>query len=202
MNLMLKSLTILIAAALLGLVSLAGHDRNFGDGTLPDFLAEYDVDEDGVLSEEERQAMKDARAEARAERIAEIDTDGDGTISEEERAAAREALVARIQERRSERFNEADADDDGAISSEEFLAIEAVARLAERRPERAEAIFNRLAGEDGAISEEEFLANLRPHRGHHRHHPSPTPEDDASEGEAEQVAEVERQQLEPAEASR
>ena len=44
----------------------------------------------------------------------------------------------------------ADTDDDGALSLEEFSAIGAIARLAERRPDAVEKIFNRLdEDEDG-----------------------------------------------------
>ena len=33
--------------------------KSFGDGTLPEFLTKYDVNEDGSIDEEERQAIKD-----------------------------------------------------------------------------------------------------------------------------------------------
>ena len=45
-------------------------ERTFGDGTLPHFLEIYDLDGDGVLSEEERQAMREARS-SRAQEMAE-----------------------------------------------------------------------------------------------------------------------------------
>ena len=54
----------------------------------PPFL-EYDLNEDGVLDEEERQAAKDARKNRAKEKRASWDTDEDGEISEEEREAAR-----------------------------------------------------------------------------------------------------------------
>ena len=36
-----------------------GGDNRFGDGSLPEFLAKYDLDENGMLDEEERQAAKE-----------------------------------------------------------------------------------------------------------------------------------------------
>ena len=60
----------------------------FGNGTLPEFLVKYDLNEDGVLDEEERQAAKDARKNRAKERRALWDTDEDGEISKEEREAA------------------------------------------------------------------------------------------------------------------
>ena len=54
-------------------------------------LAQFDLNEDGIIDEEERQAAKEARRAARAERrathIAEFDTDGD-ELSDEEREGA------------------------------------------------------------------------------------------------------------------
>ena len=72
------------------------------------------------------------------------DADGDGEISDEEREAAREALRAKIEENRRERFFEVDNGDDGALNLDEFAAIGALERLAERRPDALQKIFNRL----------------------------------------------------------
>lgn len=184
-------------AALIGSASLAfadrgrdgggdeseGGDKTFGDGSLPEFLAKYDLDGDGALNEEERQAAKEDRKTRAQERRESWDTDGDGEISDEEREAARDALRAKIEERRNERFAEADSDDDGALSTEEFAAIGAIARLAERRPEAAEKIFSRLDADDsGSISAEEFTSHLghRRHHGGRDHHDGG--DDDAEEG--------------------
>ena len=171
---MKKTTLILTAAALAGSLTFASADgdRTIGNGDLPDFLVEYDVNGDGTIDEEERQAMKDARREARAERHAQWDTDGDGEISDEEREAARAALRARIEEKRNERFHAADTDGDGCLSLEEFSAIPAVARLAEKHPDKVLAIYNRLDanGEDG-VKVDEFTAHL----GHRRSGNRPPP---------------------------
>lgn len=160
-----------VAIAALGLATQAGaqaeQTRSFGDGTLPEHLAIYDVDEDGVLSIEEIQTMKEARETRRDQWRNRWDTNEDGVIDEQEREAAREALRQRIEERRGERFNDADTDGDGCLSLAEFMAIPAVADLAERMPEAPARIHARLdANDDGCLSLEEFLVHLR-HRHEH-----------------------------------
>ncbi|MGB0326545.1 MAG: EF-hand domain-containing protein [Akkermansiaceae bacterium] len=160
---------ILITGALFGGNALADDEgRSFGDGTLPEFLQQYDVNEDGVIDEEERQAIREARRAAREERRAAIDTDGDGEISAEEREAAREDIRERMAERRAEKFAEI-AGDDGLLSLEEFAAIPGIARLPE---ERVAALFGRLdADESGDVSLEEFNGRLRRSRPPHRPRP-------------------------------
>ncbi|MEZ5300238.1 MAG: EF-hand domain-containing protein [Verrucomicrobiales bacterium] len=163
----------------------AKADRpELGIAELPEFLAEFDVDGDGQLSEEERQAAKEAR-KARIDEIRDrIDTDGDGEISDEEREAAREAMRERIEAKRSERFAAADTDDSGGISAEEFAAIGPVSHLPE---DVAARIFDRLdSDDDGSISEEEFLAHLRPR--HVRPPVGPRPPRDGEGGDAEPPA--------------
>lgn len=169
----IKHLITLGLALGLGIASTMARHRSFGEG-LPDYLQEFDVDENGKLDEEERQAAKEARQEKRAERIAEFDTDGDGTLSDEEREAAREAHRAAIEEKRNERFNEL-AGDDGSLSAEEFAAIPA---LEGKDAERVAALFARLDADDsGDVNADEFLARLKKHRRgpkrpshRHRHH--------------------------------
>lgn len=135
-------------------------DRSIGDGTLPEFLEQFDTNEDGIIDEEERQAIRDLRAKMREERRNSIDTDGDGKISREEIEAAREAMRQKIEERRLEKFNEI-AGEDGLISPEEYATIPGVERLPEAIQE---AIFARLdADESGDISSEEFFHRLRRH---------------------------------------
>lgn len=159
---MMKLTHILIAGTLLGGASLAqADDRSFGDGTLPEFLQQYDLNEDGTIDEEERQAIRDARRAAREERRAMIDTDGDGEISSDEREAAREAIRERIAERRAENFAEI-AGEDGLLSLEELAALPPLSRASE---ERIASIFARLdEDESGDVSLEEFNARLRVHR--------------------------------------
>lgn len=155
--------TLLICTTLLGSAALSGADdrKPFGNGTLPEFLKPYDLDEDGKLSVEERQAYAKAMREAALERMKEKklpwDTDGDGKLSEAERKAAIEAMRKRIEEERGKRFDELDKNDDGKLSAEEFL------RVPNLLPEIAAKIMAHLDKDgDGFISKAEFLAALQP----------------------------------------
>lgn len=167
--------TLLLSAVLTvtaGLSRAGDPPRNpFGNGGLPEILKAYDVDGDGKLSEEERQAfiqaVKDGTA-PKPERPARPgkpeggehpanpwDTDGDGKLSDAEKAAAREAIRAKIEEQRSKRFDELDTNDDGSLSLEEFSAAPGI------RAEAAARIFDRLDKDNNdAVSKEEFLAAL------------------------------------------
>lgn len=193
----IKHLITLGLALSLGIASTMARHRSFGEG-LPDYLQEFDVDENGQLDEEERQAAREARQARKEARRAEADTNGDGVLSDEEREAAREAHRAAIEEKRTERFNEI-AGEDGAISAEEFAAIPG---LADKDAERVAALFERLDSDDsGDVSSEEFLARLKKHkRGHkrpsprHRHHRRGGERDDdggdGGEGEGDGGAEA------------
>ena len=139
----------------------------FGNGNLPEFLVKYDLNEDGVLDEEEKQAAKDARKERAKERRSKWDTDEDGEISKEEREAARDALRAKIEEKRLARFAEVDTDGDGSLSAEEFGAIGSIKRLGKWSPTSIERIFARLDDDENeGISADEFTLHLK----HCRHH--------------------------------
>ncbi len=123
-------------------------------------LAEYDTDGDGVLSDEEKAAAKEAREAARQAFIDVHDTDGDGVLNEEERAAAREAREAERARAKEERFNEIDGDGDGEVSQEELATA-----LPEASEERVAQVLARYdADENGTISVDEFLNPERPER--------------------------------------
>jgi Ca2+-binding EF-hand superfamily protein len=151
--------TLITALMATGSFSFAG-DRSIGDGTLPEFLQQFDTNEDGQIDEEERQAVRDLRAKMREERRNSIDTDGDGQIGPEEIEAAREELRSKIEERRLTKFNEIAGEDD-LISKEEYATIPGIDRL----PDFIfDAIFDRLDRDDsGDISSEEFFQRLRDH---------------------------------------
>ncbi len=92
----MRALTIMFVAALFVTAAsqIQADERTFGDGTLPDFLAVYDTDGDGKLSEEERQAMKEARKDKRDAWIADAtQADGDRGLSNGQLAYA--ALLER-----------------------------------------------------------------------------------------------------------
>lgn len=162
----MKTTPILIASSLLLAAGVRAQTteptppRPFGTGELPEFLKPYDLDGDGKLSTEERQAFEKAMREARPKlpgRLNPWDTNGDGKLSPEEIQAARDAVAAKIRETRIKRFNELDVNEDGELSAEELKAIpgitdEMVARMISHLDKDA----------NGTISLEEFLAVLRP----------------------------------------
>ena len=154
-----------------------GRERCFGHGRLPEILQQFDLNEDGRIDEEERQAAKEARRQARAERraalVEEWDADGDGELSREERNAAHEAAReerrAALQERREEMFSDV-AGEDECLDWDEFRDLKPF-----RRKPRwyVASIFRRVdTNDDDCISFEEFTSRLtrqgHGHRGHRR----------------------------------
>jgi len=162
---MKRTTTTLLAATLLfGAASITAqaqpNRKPFGTGELPEFLKPYDLDGDGKLSVEERQAYEKATREAlpnRPGRVNPWDTDGDGVLSEAEKEAARAAISAKITAERTKRFNELDKDADGFLTSTELAAIPHIT------PEQVTGMITHLdADKDGKISLAEFTAALKP----------------------------------------
>jgi Ca2+-binding EF-hand superfamily protein len=103
---MKKTTTRLAAAAFIGILSANSEAQTttapkkvFGSGELPEFLKAYDINADGKLSVEERQAYEKASREARP-KLPNLknrwDLDGDGKLSDAEKQAARDAISAKI----------------------------------------------------------------------------------------------------------
>ncbi len=153
---------ILALLALIALPALSqAQERTFGNGTLPEFLALYDVDNSGGLSTEELQALQADRKSRRSRLQARWDSDGDGKISNAEREGARTAIIETIERRRSNRFDDVDNDGNGFLSSEEFGQISAVIVADNDSPGLANQIFNNLdLDQDSQVSKEEFLRTL------------------------------------------
>jgi len=134
-------------------------------------IAQYDTDGDGVLSGEEKAAMRAAieaeRDAKRAEFIAKWDADGDGVLNAAERAAAKAAMEAEKLAALTEKFNALDTDASGGISAEEWAAGAPEGADATKV---AEAFDRKDADDDSSISLEEFTAKpARPaHRGGRR----------------------------------
>jgi Ca2+-binding EF-hand superfamily protein len=145
--------------------SAQADSRSWGDSTLPQQLAIYDVDGDGVLSVEEIQAMEAARKTRHDEWVAGWDMNGDGVIDETEQAAAQGVMRDQIEATRTNRFHEADSDADGCLTFEEFSAIPAVIEMAESQPDEPARIYGQLdANDDNCVDMEEFTARLREER--------------------------------------
>lgn len=156
--------SILVASSLLGSAILAqGLSKSFGDGTLPEFLMRYDVNDDGIIDEEERQAIKEERKAARQSR-----RNSGGKMSLKERLAARDSIRERILSKRAKKFAEI-AGEDGVLSLEELSSLPAFKNAFK---ERVDSIFARLdSDKSGDVSLEEFNQRLRNHRPSDESHP-------------------------------
>ena len=137
-----------------GMSVKAQTGRSFGDGTLPDFLKPYDINNDGVLSAEEREGARKGLADrAKDALLAKWDTNGDGKLSPAELELARKAAFTEITKIRTERFNAADTNTDGFLSPAEFAAMVPASAVPDPR---LFAILD--TDKDGKISLAEFLA--------------------------------------------
>ena len=156
--------SILVASGLLGSAILAQDlSKSFGDGTLPEFLMRYDVNDDGIIDEEERQAIKEERKAARQSR-----RNSGGKMSLKERLAARDSIRERILSKRAKKFAEI-AGEDGVLSLEELSSLPAFKNAFK---ERVDSIFARLdSDKSGDDSLEEFNQRLRNHRPSDESHP-------------------------------
>lgn len=137
--------------------------RTFGNGVLPEYLAVYDIDDNGRLSVEETQALRrDRNTGGRLTTFRnKWDTDRDGTISPAERDAAKAAIRQLIIERRCRRFAEVDRDGDEFLSKAEFNTISAVQSVDSDSPGTADDLFRHLdRNGDNRVSKDEFLRSL------------------------------------------
>jgi Ca2+-binding EF-hand superfamily protein len=123
----------------------------------------YDVNDDGIIDEEERQAIKEERKAARQSR-----RNSGGKMSLKERLAARDSIRERILSKRAKKFAEI-AGEDGVLSLEELSSLPAFKNAFK---ERVDSIFARLdSDKSGDVSLEEFNQRLRNHRPSDESHP-------------------------------
>lgn len=137
--------------------------RTFGNGVLPEYLAVYDINDDGTISLEEGQALRqDRNTSGRLDTFRHRwDTNRDGIISPTERDAAKAAIRQIIIDRRCRRFAEVDSNDDDFLSLAEFNSIAAVQSVDNSNPGTANDLFNHLDhNNDNRVSKAEFLRSL------------------------------------------
>lgn len=132
-----------LAAALLGGLSLAAFGASAGEKGGGKHWDRIDINGDGLVTQDELN-------ERSAGLIEKADANGDGAVSKEEMTSYREARRA---ERRAER--NPDKNDDGVVDRTEFIIA-------------AQDRFDRLdTNSDGVLSEDE-QPRRRGHRGGHR----------------------------------
>ena len=85
--------------------------------------AEADTNKDGIISDEERAAMRERIMEKRQKVLEEFDTDGDGQLNEDERSALQASIQERRDARRKEILAKYDKDGDGKLNPEERQAL-------------------------------------------------------------------------------
>ena len=142
---------IVIASALM----LSGISFAHAEGPPPltKFLKLFDLNGDGVLNEEERQAAKLALELKREEFIAKWDTNHDGKLSADEIQKLRRAIIEQIIAKRRAVFLKF-AGEDELMSKEEFAHMPI---FAEKDPVNVVALFERLDHDhDGSLTFAEF----------------------------------------------
>ncbi len=127
-----------------------GARSGFERGSFADRMSQFDLDGDGFLSDEERQAMREAR---HAEMLARFDLDGDGELSGEERLAARQARFE-DSDRGQALMRRFDVDGDGVLDETEQAAMDAYIQE-QQDVRRADQLAQYDADGDGELSQEE-----------------------------------------------
>jgi Ca2+-binding EF-hand superfamily protein len=160
------SSALLAAALLLGALARVEAQpapparQPFGTGELPEFLKIFDLDNDGALSVEERQAYFKAIRNGVSQLAPAAnpwDSDGDGKLSDAEKISARDTIARKIADQRSQRFEEIDTDGDGLLTPAEIGKIPLI------NAEQAASFIARLDKDgDGKVSKAEFLAAMTP----------------------------------------
>jgi len=171
---MKTKLTLSLLVAGLALSGAEAQDgKQFGDGTLPEFLQQCDANGNGMIDPEERQAMALLSKERRAELRDQWDTDDDGRLSPQECEQARQQVRDRIEQHREDKFNEiasdGDDDGDGELEEDDFLIdrdeFGDIPGLVHKPEAYVDLLFAHLdTNEDTFISYEEFTVRLQRHR--------------------------------------
>ncbi|MEK7951759.1 EF-hand domain-containing protein [Luteolibacter soli] len=140
----------------LPLMLVAGISQAVPPGGLTSAPAFLDVNGDGLISEAERQAYTESRANANAQGQGGKlwDGNGDGTVDESERQVAVAELKKRMDTKVASLFEEL-AGDDGLLTLKEFSTLP---RFDHRPPQVAANLFSHLDTDgDGVVTLEEFF---------------------------------------------
>jgi Ca2+-binding EF-hand superfamily protein len=119
-------------------------------GNFAERMAQFDLDGDGFLSKEERDAMRKARLD---EILAKYDLDGDGELSAEEREAAKRDRFDNS-ERGQALMRQFDLDGDGVLNEQEQAQLDAYTQ-AQREERAADRLAQYDRDGDGELSQEE-----------------------------------------------
>lgn len=145
---------LVIGMALGGATALAGPDTFGGARGLPPEFAAFDKDGNGVLSAEEKAALKAAIEEQRKAFLAKYDTNKDGVLSPEELAQAKADREAAELAEKTATFAKIDTSGDGKVSEAELAAW-----MTGASAERVKATLTRMdTDKDGVLSLAEFTA--------------------------------------------
>lgn len=142
---------IVIATALM----LSGISLLHAEGPPPltEFLKLFDLNNDGVLNLEERQAAKRALELTHEEFLAKWDTNHDGRLSLDEIRALRRSIIEHIMAKRRAIFHKF-AGEDELMSKEEFASMPI---FADKDPVKVGAVFEHLDHDhDGSLTFLEF----------------------------------------------
>ncbi|RYD32335.1 MAG: hypothetical protein EOP87_13040 [Verrucomicrobiaceae bacterium] len=140
-----------ISALFITFAGICGAVPPGASTSAPAFL---DVNGDGVISESERQAYEEARANARVSGGEKWDSNHDGTVDEGERQAAVAILKGRMDSKVASLFLDL-AGEDEMLTLDEFATLP---RFAKTPPQVAGNLFNRLdVDQDGYVSLVEFF---------------------------------------------
>ena len=133
---------------------LAGVCVAVPPGMTSSVAAFLDVNGDGTISESERQAYEESRANSRGQGNKVWDSNGDGVVDETERQAAVAELKGRMDNKVASLFLDL-AGDDELLTLEEFSTLP---RFANNPPHVAANLFNHMDDdENGFVTLEEFF---------------------------------------------
>ncbi len=138
----------------------ANQPARAGFAGMLDRMNEFDADGDGILSSEERQAMREAIWAEMQERF---DLDGDGELSREERMAMRQAMFEQSP-RGQELMRQFDKDGNGVLDEQEQAAMDAYQQQ-QREQRRADDLARYDSNGDGELSRQERQAQREEQRG-------------------------------------